>query len=348
MARPHRLQNAAVEDRLRAQPRWFAFFQAVRLIEGRSRARRQPREPDALVGEEASPQQQVVAFRAAPHLSYPAAEIDELVDRRPQRPEMTVNFIGLTGPAGVLPQHYSVTLMRELRRRNTALRDFFDIFNNRLIGFFYRAWTKYRVPISVERGGADGGDGATKTMQALIGFGTDHLAGLSEIPQHSLLHYSGLFANFRRNGVSLQQLLCDYFELPIRIEAFHGRWLALPAAQRSVLGPRGRFVGLGLDAMIGDSYFDVQGCFLIVVGPVGYALFAQFMPDGDKLRRLAALTRLYVDPQLGFRVELALARDEIPGLHLARDAAAPPQLGWNTWLRHYPATEDARDAGWYL
>ena len=90
---------------------------------------------------------------------------------------MTATFLGLTGPSAVLPQHYSVALRRELRNRNTALRDFFDLFNDRLIAFFYRAWAKYRVPISVERGVAKGEDGASEALRGLIGFGTDHLVG---------------------------------------------------------------------------------------------------------------------------------------------------------------------------
>ena len=35
--------------------------------------------------------------------------------------------------------------------RNQGLREFLDIFNHRLISFFYRAWEKYRFPIAYER-----------------------------------------------------------------------------------------------------------------------------------------------------------------------------------------------------
>lgn len=347
MARTQRIPPPAVEARLGTEPRRFSFFQAVRLLEGRARRLgRGSRRTIALVGEEIHPQEQAVVFRAAPHLSYPASEIHQL-QLLADPPEMEVNFGGLTGPSGVLPQHYTVTLLREARRRNFALRDFFDVFNHRLIAFFYRAWVKYRLPVSIERGSAHKPDGATETLRALIGFATDHVARLSKISEDSLLHYSGLLSHFPRNAVSLRQLLSDYFGLSIEIDQFHPRWLPLPADQRSVIGSRGRFARLSVDAAAGESYCDVQGNFAIVIGPISYGEFLDFMPGGAKLAELAALTRLYVDPHLGFRVELILARREIPRLQLLAGAAAPPYLGWNTWLVHYP-TMDARDAGWYL
>src|SRR5205823_6011752 len=131
----------------------------------------------ALVGEEVDPRQRVVRFRAATRLSFPACEIDAVEEKPSEPAAMTVTFLGLSGPASVLPQHYGVTLWRQLRSRNTALRDFFDLFNDRLVGLFYRAWTKYRLPISVERNAGDGQDGATRALRALIGFGTDNLSG---------------------------------------------------------------------------------------------------------------------------------------------------------------------------
>ena len=265
---------------------------------------------------------------------------------------MTVTFLGLSGPASVLPQHYGVTLWRQLRSRNTALRDFFDLFNDRLVGLFYRAWTKYRLPISVERNAGDSQDGATRALRALIGFGTDSLSGRTEIAEHSLLHYSGLLSHFPRNAAGLAALLSDYFRLPIRVQAFDGKWVSLPGREKTCLasGDRasGCFSRLSVDAVIGDSYWDVQSSFTIEIGPIDYPAFSMFMPNGSELRRLADLTRLYVNPDLGFRVELCLMRNEVPRIELGSTAVIEPLLGWNTWLRHDPLIDDARDASYRL
>jgi type VI secretion system protein ImpH len=351
MARPRRPPAPSLSARVRAEPRRFGFFQAVRLLEGEALRGAGTHRELALVGEETDARQRTVKFSAATHLSYPQSEIDTLVEQPPAPPEIAVNFLGLTGPSGVLPQHYSVALIRELRRRNTALRDFFDLFNHRLIAFFYRAWAKYRIPISVDRGGAEGRDGATQTLRALIGFGTDGMQVRNSIGQHALLHYAGLLGHFPRNALSLERLLSDYFRLPIRIEPFAGRWLIIPPEQRSRLGGRGQrpqFAGLGIDCVLGTAYWDVQGNFAILIGPIGYREFIELMPDASMLAQLAELTRLYVDAQLGFKVRLQLRKEEIPKLRLDAQAGLGARLGWNTWVRHDPATEDACDAGWYV
>ncbi|MGE5269348.1 MAG: type VI secretion system baseplate subunit TssG [Thiohalocapsa sp.] len=351
MARSDRISHTPLEARLKSEPRRFGFFQAVRLLERLALAPAAGRRGRARVGEEVDPRQRIAAFRAAAHLSFPPSEIDNLTEDPSNPPDVAVNFMGLTGPSGVLPQHYTITLLRELRRRNTALRDFFDIFNHRLIAFFYRAWAKYRIPISVERGGAEAVDGATFTLRALIGFATDHLAPPGVVTQHALLHYSGLLAHLPRNEVSLERLLIDYFRLPIKVNPFQGRWLAIPAHERSRLpgsGRRHQFASLGVDAVIGAGYWDVQGSFSIEIGPIGYADFVTFMPNGSKLGELADLARLYVGPPLGFRVGLRLRHDEVPLLRLDAGGVPGPRLGWNTWLRHYPDRQDADDAAWDL
>ncbi|HEX3881024.1 MAG TPA: type VI secretion system baseplate subunit TssG [Stellaceae bacterium] len=351
MARSRRLSRAAVAVRLAAEPRAFGFFQAVRLLEWIGRRARRGPTGTLPVAEDADPDQRIVRFRAAPHLSYPASEIDGLAVPDEGPAEMRVNFIGLTGPLAVLPQHYTVTLVRELRGRNTALADFFDLFNSRLIAFFYRAWAKYRVPISVERGTTAGDDSASTALRALIGLGTGHLAGRTRVDQNALLHYSGMLSHFPRNPDSLEKLLADYFRLPVRIEPFDPRWLDVPPEQRSRLGSArapGQFDRIGVDSMIGETYLDVQSSFAILIGPIGYAQFLELLPSGGKLTELAELVRQYADPQLGFRVELCLARDEVPRLLLDGTVQGGPRLGWNTWLRHYPAAQEARDARWHL
>jgi type VI secretion system protein ImpH len=353
MVSPRRTTDPSVIGRLAVEPWKFRFFQAVRLLERQHArlARKQRMHGRPMVGEEADPRQRIVRFRAATRLSFPACEIDTVEDEPSQPTAMTVTFLGLSGPSSVLPQHYGITVWRQLRNRSTALRDFFDLFNDRLVAFFYRAWGKYRVPISVERNIEDGQDGATVALRSLIGFGTDHLLGRTEIPEHPLLHYSGLLSHFPRNSVSLAAVLSDFFRLPIRVQPFDGQWLSLPSEERTCITAddrTSRFARLSVDAVIGESYWDVQSSFTIEIGPADYAAFSSFMPDGANLRRLADLTRLYINPDLSFRVELCLMRNEVPSIELDKGCFIKPLLGWNTWLRHEPLVEDARDASYRL
>src|SRR5437016_5072772 len=71
-------------------------------------------------------------------------------DARPV-PAVTVSFLGMTGPCGALPLHYTHLLMRLAREgrgsERTALRDWLDLFNHRAVSLFFRAWEKYRFPV---------------------------------------------------------------------------------------------------------------------------------------------------------------------------------------------------------
>jgi type VI secretion system protein ImpH len=348
MAASRRFSRPSLIAQLGERAWKFQFFQAVRILERRGARQKPAIGPDAvpMVGEEADPRQRLLRFRSAMQLSFPASEIEAFSDESGELPAMTVTFMGLSGPSSVLPLHYSVAVWREFRDHNTALRDFFDLFSDRLIAFFYRAWAKYRVPISVERSSPPGQDGVSEVLRSLIGFGTDHLSGRVDVDEHALLHYSGLLSHFPRNMASLEDVLRDYFRLPIEVVPFDGRWLELPVDQRSRLagdGGAGGFACLSIDAVVGESYWDVESSFIVRIGPVGYADFLSFLPNGASLRRLAALTKLYVSPEMGVRVQLCLKRDAVPLPRLDTDGV-PPQLGWNTWLRHERMTEDPCDA----
>jgi type VI secretion system protein ImpH len=141
-------------------------------------------------------------------------------------------------------------------------------------------------------------------------------------------------------------MLSDNFGRPVRVLQFFGRWLPLAPSERSRLAsrerPSGTYCALGVDATLGARVWDVQGSFRLHIGPLSYAQFLGFTPEGDDLTRLGELTKLYVGPDLSFDVQLTLKKDEVPMLRLSGDAA--PRLGWNTWLRHEPEWRDRDDA----
>jgi type VI secretion system protein ImpH len=98
---------------------------------------------------------------------------------------MVVSFLGLTGPSGVLPRHYTELMLNRIRAKDFSLRDFFDLFNHRLISLFYRSWEKFRLPLGYERSRSDdpGGkpDLTTWALYCLVGLGTEGLRGRSSV-----------------------------------------------------------------------------------------------------------------------------------------------------------------------
>jgi type VI secretion system protein ImpH len=337
----------------------FDFFQAVRLLERLARERARDGEGPRRhpVGEDRLPNQEVVRFRALPALSFPAGTVAQLRepdgDGEPGPAEMVVTFLGLTGPAGVLPAHYTRLLLERVRKfRDHALRDFLDLFHHRLIALFYRAWAKYRLPIAYERAHLDSGgpgmDPCTRVLYSLIGFGTGRLRGCLEVPDEALLYYAGHFAHFPRSAVALEALLRDYFGLPIRVAQFQGQWLYLSPEDRSLLPSAARPLGqngqLGVSCVAGGRVWDVQGKFRLRVGPLTYEQFRHLLPNTLGLRSLGQLTRAYVGAELDFDVQLVLLASEVPWCRLAPRGADHPRLGWNTWVRSRPFERDVEDA----
>lgn len=363
MARARRGKGPAVADRLLRESYRFDFFQAVRLLE-RWYQRRAAREPGArrhAVGHDRPPAREIVRFHALPSLSFPAGSIRDL-----QRPEtggppdeqldpplgMVVACFGLTGPSGVLPPHYTRRILERVREKDFALRDFLDLFNHRAISLYYRAWEKYRFPVAYERHrlnvASQEDDLFTQALYAVVGLGTYKTRRRLSIDDEAVLFYGGLFAHDGRCAQSLERLLCDYFNLSIEVRQFQGQWLYLGAQDRSSLPsnehPQGLNNRLGVDLVVGDRVWDVQGKFRLRIGPLSYKQFQRFTPTGDDLRTITEMTRLYVGPEFEFDVQPVLKAAEVPWCQLSADQTDGPRLGWNTWIHAREFDHDADDA----
>lgn len=314
-------------------PTSIGFFQAVRLLE-----RLQPdRDP---VGGWGDPADEAVRFRVPPSLAFPISEVQalELRDDGPAR--MAVNFIGLTGPQGVLPHYYTLHAADRARVRDTALRDFLDIFHHRIVSLFYRAWVKYHPNVKHER---DREDPLAGHVADLIGFGTPGLQGRLTVRDESLLFYSGLLAPHRASAVALEQLLTDYFGVPVTVEQFVGGWYPLERADQCAIGEEGLPSSmLGLGAVVGDEVWDQQAGVRVRLGPLSRKQYDDFLPGSPGLERLRELVRVFARDELRFELQLVLAREEVPPCRVGVGDAALP-LGWATWLVTAPPPRDPDD-----
>ncbi|NNG04038.1 MAG: type VI secretion system baseplate subunit TssG [Inquilinus sp.] len=361
MAAKGRRQAHSLIERLAREPHRFEFFQAVRLLE--QAARREARDPRfegrRAVGEDGDPRREAVRFAALQSLSFPTSQIAAFTTQKaadPAQPapppRLTVSFMGLTGPSGVLPQQFTEQLIRSVRAKSFSLRDFLDLFNHRIVSLFHRAWEKYRLPVAYERGGAGAKDPISAALFALVGLGSGQMRGRLAVDDEAVVHFAGHLAHGPTSASGLEAMLSDYFERRVSVEQFRGRWMYLAVDERSRMpGTHDRetaFCELGVNAVVGDRVWDVQGAFRIRLGPLTYRQFLRFMPSGEDLRKLAQLTRLYVGPGLGFDVQVSLARDEVPACQLLGEGAEVPRLGWNTWVKSGDLDSDANDAVYRL
>ncbi len=339
--------GSGLKGRLLREPYRFEFFQAVRLLERLARGR-----ASAPVGGDEPPEREAVRFRASPSLGFAPAAVGQV---RPApggadaAPEMIVSFLGLTGPSGALPHHYTTLLLRRARDKDHALREFLDLFNHRDVSLFHRAWEKYRLPAAYERAALDASedetDPVTQGLYCLVGLGAPGLRGRQEVDDEAFLFYGGHFSRDTRPASALEAILEDYFNVPARLEQFQGRWLPLEHEDRSFL-PAGDDGGglncrLGEDVIVGERIWDVQSKFRVRVGPLSYGEFRRWLPDGDALRPLCEITRSYAGPELSFDVQAVLAAGQAPGCRLGGDGA---RLGWDSWMFAAEAPAEADDA----
>lgn len=334
----------------------YEFFQLVRLIE-RRRARRRSRErgDGRAVGHDGPPEQEVLRFGSTNSHRFPATEVGEArTEEASPRIGVPTTVIGLTGPNGVLPQHYTTLLLQRLRQRDRALRDFLDLFHHRVVSLFYRAWLKLRVPVDYERAAVRGelhGDDFTTAVLSLVGLGTDGQRERLPADESFFLENAGHFAHRLRPAHVLRGMLTEHFGVPVEVREFQPQWLRIGPDARSRLPTRAhdsaRYATLGENVVLGDRVLDVQGKFRLRVGPLAYDRFLRFLPNGRRRDELAGIARSYAGLEFDVDVQLVLRSNEVPPCRLSgtgTDEATGVRLGWNTWLQSRPATGDVDDA----
>jgi type VI secretion system protein ImpH len=321
---------AEVRENLFAGPYSFDFFQAVRLLELLQPGRES-------VGDFASPRQESVRFSVAPSLAFPASAIQQLEEGRDgAAPQMLVNFMGLIGPLGLLPSHYTELANERVRAHDHTFVDFLNIFHHRAVSLFYRAWKKCHFTVGYER---DGTDPVTGRLLDLIGLGLPSLQSRQKIRDESLLFYGGLLSLVPRSALALESILSDYFDVPVAVEQFVGVWRSLLEDDQCCFeGGNPGATLLGFGAVAGDEVWDCQSRARILIGPLNATRYREFLPEGACFEPLGAITRFYAGHDVEFEVELILKREEVPVCELGDDPGFT-QLGWFTWIKSNPAFE---------
>jgi type VI secretion system protein ImpH len=315
-------------------PGKFDFFQAVRLLERLAVSSNR-----AAVGGDTAPEREAVAFRVLPALRFPAGPVSKVsLEDEESPPELVVTFGGLTGPDGILPQHYTSLLIARSRLKDNTLRDWLDLFHHRLLSLLMRAWEKNQWAAVVDRQRAEGTgeDAATGAAFAVAGFGTGGLRERLALPGDVPVFYAGLLSRQPRTATGLEQILADYFGWPVVVEQFAGQWLYLDAENKAEL-PRESRSGLnctlGRDVVIGRRVWDVQSSVRVAVGPVDASAFRSLLLGGNARGPLCEMIRLYLGLEYDAEVKVVLQPDAVPWTALDYDERSGPRLGWNTWVR---------------
>jgi type VI secretion system protein ImpH len=247
---------------------------------------------------------------------------------------MFINFMSMAGVSGALPVHYTELIIDRVRYRDTAMWMFLDIFTHRAVSLFFRSWEKYRFPVSYERGN----DAFTAYLFDFAGLGTKGLRGRMDLDDESLLPYAGLIGQKPHSAGALGGVIGDYFGIKAKIVQFFGQWLELDSGGITRLGQTNS--GLGTTAIIGTRVWDQQSKARIVLGPLTFNEFSAFLPEGSGHKPLKSIIRFMHGGEFDFDVQLILKAKQVPGTVLTTKAQRRPKLGWTSYLKSRPFTQD--------
>lgn len=313
----------SVENDLLERPFAFDFFQAVRRIECAH-----PTLPR--IGYSRRPQDDPVRFCQNVSLAFAPSTLAayyQAVGRYPAR--MVVNFMGLLGPGGPMPQAITEYVYDRLHNhRDRTLATFLDIFNHRMISLFYRAWACHQQTVSNDRKNEDR---FAVYIGSLFGIGDKSFRERDALPDDAKLYYSGRLVCQNKNAEGLQEILEDYCGIAVEIQQFIGQWIDLPKEYHCQLGQSLENTRLGATLILGRHFWECQQKFRIRMGPMDFSEFQRFLPGSDSIRRLIAWIRNYTGDEFQWELQLILKATEVPNICLGKRG----QLGWSTWLRSH-------------
>ena len=279
---------------------------------------------------------QVLRFRNSLSLAFPASEIESMHLETPDatgapRIHITSAFIGLLGASGTLPLHDTERAAAKASQgTDESWKPFIDLFSNRAVGLFYDAWGKYRVEHGLNTRGRDD---LLPLLTALGGFRPTSFGPgrpFASVPPEVAAFYAGLLRTRPVAASTVERVLGEYFDVPVRLEEFVGAWDPIPEKIRSTLGVTDPTLGFG--AALGARAWRNDLRVRLHIGPLDEEQAQAFLPHGRSHAALKEMVSLFAVPSIQYEVRLLLKKPCIKPLALRTKGQHRRRLGWNSFL----------------
>lgn len=317
MAEPGRRQAPSVKSLLLARPDRFDAMQALRLLHRIAADERLTLRLQGNTGLDCPPGgiEQVAVYPVASEL------------------HATLNYFTLAGANGPLPPPFSEEINVRLRRGDTGLRDFLDIFVDRLARLDLERARGVRpeladvLPTKSALGPA---------LLALLGMGTpdmDRAAADSRTPPaEALLALAPLLHSEPLSAHALERAVEAWTGLPAQVRPFRGDWIPLAHDACTRLQPDRGNNRLGETATLGTAVWDPAAGITLELGPMPLARAEQLLPRRTAHRSLAELLHRLVESTIDVALTLHVVRETVLDACLPKRPVRPPRLGWTSRL----------------
>jgi len=311
-------------DDLASEPFRFDFYTTLRRLERDFGDK--PR-----IGMSAASGDDIVRLGQNPYLAFPASNLESVRRLDDGRFEVLVKFLGLMGPQGALPLTTTAEIHEWFLARDDALPRFLDLFNNRFLQLFYRAWADSR-PIAQHERPDDDRFGAY--VGSMIGLGTRLYRDLDTIPDPQKLAFAGLMAPAAKSASRLEALILGTTGLTAEVHEFIGNRLMVAAEDRTRIGMANGT--LGSDLMAGAGVYSVNDKIRIRLRVASMAEYLRILPEGELAEPLVDMVYFYIGEMIEWDAEIAIPTRALRPAQLGTFGA----LGWTTWLNPVVAADD--------
>ena len=154
-----------------------------------------------------------------PIMDFPASNLARVEHNEGKPLKVLVKYLGLLGPQGALPLATTEEAYHYLLAHDDAFSRFLDIFNNRFIQLFFRAWADARPIVQHDRPDADR---FVAYIGSAIGVGSRPYRDLDSVPDASKLGFAGILGSQAKCASRLASAVRGLFNVRAEVEEFVG------------------------------------------------------------------------------------------------------------------------------
>jgi type VI secretion system ImpH/TssG family protein len=214
------------------------------------------------------------------------------------------NLYGIAGIDGTLPDCYIQEFWIHNSTSRTAITDFFDIFNDKILSLHYLFLKRHHVQ-SLSCPSKESVIG--KIVSSLAGCGFEcggHNRGciIPVIPSQFRISSQNLFWQRTRTCEGMRILLSDFFNVPVKVKQFAGEFVEIDRSQQSVIGVRKHmYNSLGENCFLGSKTWDQTKGIDVEIGPLDFRTYVKFLQKQSQrdqqfspLEKMKEIVQMYV------------------------------------------------------